>query len=179
MRMALLSLLLIASPLLAAPSPSTPVLETPLAGAPPTEAPQIQEWPVPWADTRPRDPDVDNHDHVWFVGQRGNYLGRFSPSTREFERIDLPPGTAPHNLIVHDGRIWFAGNGAAYIGRYDPLTGQIDRFPMPDPAAADPHTLVTDDRGNLWFTVQGGNFIGHVICLFKLPYADFFGFRRR
>ena len=168
MRTALLSLLLlIAPPLLAAEAqlPRAPAIETPLAGAPPTEVPQIQEWPVPWSGTRPRDPDVDNHDHVWFVGQRGNYLGRFSPSTRKFTRIDLPPGTAPHNLIVHNGRIWFAGNGAAYIGRYDPLTEQMDRFPMPDPAAADPHTLVTDDRGSLWFTVQGGNFVGRLDLL--------------
>jgi virginiamycin B lyase len=31
---------------------------------------------------------------------------------------------------------------------------------MPDPAARDPHTPVFDQKGMLWFTVQGGNFIG-------------------
>lgn len=31
---------------------------------------------------------------------------------------------------------------------------------MPDPAAADPHTLVFDSQGDLWFTVQDGNFVG-------------------
>jgi len=31
---------------------------------------------------------------------------------------------------------------------------------MPDPEARDPHTLVFNHEGNIWFTVQGGNFIG-------------------
>ena len=31
---------------------------------------------------------------------------------------------------------------------------------MPDPAARDPHTLVFDHNGDIWFTVQGGNFVG-------------------
>jgi virginiamycin B lyase len=35
-------------------------------------------------------------------------------------------------------------------------------YPMPDPAAGDPHTLVFDGRGNIWFTVQQGGFIGRL-----------------
>ena len=31
---------------------------------------------------------------------------------------------------------------------------------MPDPAARDPHTLVFNSAGDIWFTVQGGNFVG-------------------
>jgi virginiamycin B lyase len=33
---------------------------------------------------------------------------------------------------------------------------------MPDEAARDPHTLIFDRDGNIWFTVQGGNRIGHL-----------------
>src|SRR5690606_21395052 len=33
---------------------------------------------------------------------------------------------------------------------------------MPDTAARDPHTLVFDDRGSIWFTVQGGGFVGRL-----------------
>jgi virginiamycin B lyase len=46
---------------------------------------------------------------------------------------------------------------------------------MPDPAARDPHTPVFDQHGTLWFTVQGGNFVGRLspvtgnIKLVKLP----------
>jgi virginiamycin B lyase len=42
----------------------------------------------------------------------------------------------------------------------DPETGEIAKYPMPDPAAKDPHTLVFDGNGDIWFTVQGSNFIG-------------------
>jgi virginiamycin B lyase len=33
---------------------------------------------------------------------------------------------------------------------------------MPDPAASDPHTLVFDQNGDIWFTVQNGNFVGRL-----------------
>ena len=33
---------------------------------------------------------------------------------------------------------------------------------MPDEAARDPHTLLGDDRGNIWFTVQNGGFVGRL-----------------
>ena len=35
-------------------------------------------------------------------------------------------------------------------------------IPMPDPAARDPHTLVWAPDGNIWFTVQLGNMVGHL-----------------
>jgi virginiamycin B lyase len=122
---------------------------------------EIREWPVPWADSRPRDPYVDGQGRVWFVGQRGNYVAYLEPGSGEFKRFELDEGTLPHNLIVaRDGGVWYAGNGNGHIGRLDPATGQIRKYPMPDAAARDPHTLIADARGDIWFTVQGGNFIG-------------------
>lgn len=124
----------------------------------------IQEWPVPWEESRPRDPYVDSEGRVWFVGQRGNYLAMLDPGSGEFKQFPLDPGTGPHNLIVSDsGTVWYAGNRAAHIGRLDPANGEIDKIPMPDPKARDPHTLVFDHSGNIWFTVQGGNFIGRLV----------------
>ena len=121
----------------------------------------IKEWPVPWADTRPRDPYVDAEHRVWFVGQTGDYAAYLLPSTGAFKRYDLEPGTGPHNLIVDSrGAVWYAGNRAAHIGRLDPATGRITKYPMPDPAAGDPHTLIADSHGDIWFTGQIGNFVG-------------------
>ncbi|MEJ2231667.1 MAG: hypothetical protein P8X46_10870, partial [Nitrospirales bacterium] len=34
----------------------------------------ITEWKVPWDQTRPRDPYVDQQHRVWFVGQGGDYI---------------------------------------------------------------------------------------------------------
>ena len=102
----------------------------------------------------------------WCGGQRVNYGARLKPDSGEFERYALDPGTGPHNLIVDgdgaDAIVWYAGNLMSHIGRLDPRTGAIKKFPMPDERARDPHTLVFDADGNIWFTVQGGNFVGYL-----------------
>src|SRR5919112_1933234 len=58
--------------------------------------------------------------------------------------------------------VWYAGNGNGHIGRLDPKTGKITRYAMPDPEARDPHTLVLDQKGDIWFTVQNSNFVGRL-----------------
>lgn len=139
----------------------------------------IREWDVPWEDTRPRDPYVAGDGDVWFVGQRGHYIGMLDPATGDFERYDLTLGTGPHNLIVDDeGTIWYAGNLARHIGVLDPESGEITRIEMPDEDAHDPHTMIFDSRGDIWFTVQRGNFVGRLsrpdreVTLKPVPTAD-------
>ena len=124
---------------------------------------EIQEWVVPYQG-RPRDPFVAGDDAVWFVGQSGHYLGRFTPSTASFYKYDLGEQAGPHNLIVSSkGIVWYAGNLKGYIGRFDPATQQLRKIPMPDEKATDPHTLVFDhDERHIWFTVQWGNFVGRM-----------------
>jgi virginiamycin B lyase len=122
---------------------------------------QIDEWEVPWEQSRPRDPYVGPDGRVWFVGQRSHYAAFLDPATGEFERYDLDDGTGPHNLIVDEGgTVWYAGNLVRHIGKLDPETGAIEKFMMPDERARDPHTLVFDGQGDMWFTIQGGNFVG-------------------
>ncbi len=138
----------------------------------------IQEWEVPYKG-RPRDPFAAGADEIWFVGQTGNYLARFTPSTGKFFRRVLSDAAGPHNLIVDStGIVWYAGNRKGYIGRYDPDSDRIEKIPMPNPAARDPHTLVFDkDQRHIWFTVQGGNFVGRLtvagraVALISVPTA--------
>jgi virginiamycin B lyase len=147
------------------------------AAAPPGGAPvEIREWPVPWKDTRPRDPAVDRQGRVWFVGQTGDYIGWLDPAAGTFGRFELEPGTGPHNVIVGpDGGIWFAANRKGYIGRLDPKSGKIVKHPMPESEAGDPHTLVTAPDGHIWFTVQSGGYVGRLepksgaVRLVKVP----------
>lgn len=123
--------------------------------------PEIREWTVPYAESRPRDPYVGPDGRVWFVGQRSHYAANLDPETGEFTRIDMDDGTGPHNLIVaDDGTVYYAGNRAAHIGVIHPETGEIDKIMMPDARAEDPHTMIWDRNGDIWFTVQGGNLIG-------------------
>jgi virginiamycin B lyase len=132
----------------------------PLASA---QTVDLQEWKVPWPDTRPRDPYVDAKGRVWFVGQNGNYIAYLEPGSGEFKRFTIEEGTHPHNLIVDaQGTVWYAGNRNARIGRLDPETGAIKTFMMPDSTIRDPHTLVLDRKGNIWFTAQSSNAIGRL-----------------
>jgi virginiamycin B lyase len=124
---------------------------------------EITEWPVPWPDTRPRDPYVAPDGAVWLVGQRADYLARFDPAAETFRRFDLDAGAGPHTVIVDaTGAPWYAGNRAAHVGRVDPASGAITRHAMPDPGARDPHTMTFGADGAIWFTVQGGNFVGRL-----------------
>ncbi|MCZ6646839.1 MAG: lyase [SAR324 cluster bacterium] len=124
---------------------------------------KIEEWEVPYGG-RARDPFAVSEDEIWFVGQSGNYLARFTPSTGTFFKRDLPDSPGPHNLIVDsDGIVWYAGNRKGYIGRYNPASGKIETIEMPDSGARDPHTLVFDEgERHIWFTVRGGNFVGRL-----------------
>lgn len=123
----------------------------------------MNEWTVPWPDTRPRDPALAPDGTVWFVGQAGHYVARFDPDSAGFRRIDLPDGTGPHNVIVdEDGTLWIAGNLKGWIGHLDPDNGELTKIDMPVKDARDPHTLVFNDQGQIWFTVQWGNFIGRL-----------------
>lgn len=122
----------------------------------------LTEWDVPWgAATRPRDPSVDPQGRVWFVGQEGNYVARFDPKTKKFERFEIDPGTNPHTVNVDPtGDAWYAGNRNGMIGRIDGKTGKITRYPMPEAAAKDPHTITFTPKGDLWFTLQNSNMVG-------------------
>lgn len=123
---------------------------------------QLQEWEVPWQESRPRDPYVAPDGNIWFVGQRSHYVAEFDPETEEFRKIDLEDGTGPHTVIVDDeGNPWYAGNRANHIGKVNPETGEIKKFMMPDDMSArDPHTMVFNSEGNIWFTSQGANSVG-------------------
>ena len=129
----------------------------------PVSSPRIQEWQVPWAGTRPRDPFVAPDGRVWFSGQLGNYLAVFDPDTDTFARIELESGTYPNGVAVDGaGRVWYAGNRNARLGRLDPASGEIATFPIRNPAVRDPYTLTLDGGGKLWFTAPESNRVGRL-----------------
>jgi virginiamycin B lyase len=55
------------------------------------------------------------------------------------------------------------GQEGNYVARLEPKSGAITRYPMPDPDAKDPHTIAFDAQGNLWFTLQNSNMVGHLV----------------
>jgi virginiamycin B lyase len=122
----------------------------------------VDEWDVPFDESRSRDPYVAPDGTIFFAGQRDHYIGYFNPETEEFGYHELEDGTGPHTVVVADnGTVWYAGNRARHIGKMDPESGKITKYEMEDEHAADPHTFAFDNDGNIWFTAQGGNGVGH------------------
>ena len=116
----------------------------------------IKEWQVPTPGSRPHDPLATRDGALWYTGQMNNVLGRLDPKTGRFKEYPLKtPHSGPHGLVEDkDGNIWYTGNTGALVGKLDPKTGAVTEYKMPDPEAKDPHTLIFDQSGILWFTVQ-------------------------
>jgi virginiamycin B lyase len=127
----------------------------------------VKEFKVPWPQTTPRDPFADQHGHVWFVGQMGNYVAELDPAVGEFKRYQIDAGTYPHDLVVdrQDG-VWFTGNRNGRIVHLDPATGKLKTYLIPDSSVHDPHTMTFDAKGDVWFTAQYAGVVG------KLTVAD-------
>ena len=152
--------ILAALALIAFAAPAAPLIAQGPSSQPGAQQP-IDQWPVPWQRTRPRDPYVDAQGKVWFVGQVGDYVAVLDPTSGQFRRYDLEHGAGPHTVsIAPDGAIWYTGNTASHIGRLDPATGRVTKYPMPDSTVHDPHTVAWDRHGDMWFTAQSGNVIG-------------------
>ena len=123
---------------------------------------KVEEWKVPWENTRPRDPYVENENSVWFAGQRGHYLGHLDVATGEMTKVDLTDEAGPHNLILSkSGDVWYSGNLKGYVGRYDRKTGDIEKIETP--GVKDPHTLIFDEgEQHIYFTAQFSNYVGRL-----------------
>ncbi|MGM0526046.1 MAG: virginiamycin B lyase family protein [Pseudomonadota bacterium] len=138
---------------------------------------EIQEWDVPWEDSRPRDPWV-HEGTVWFVGQAGNYVATLDPDSGDFERYEIPDGAHPHTVIVDNRGAWYAGNLDDHIGLVDPESGDVKQYALPGGGPKDSHTMDFTSGGDIWFTVQGGNQLGFLdtdseqIMLWEVPTED-------
>jgi len=129
-----------------------------------TRSVPITEWTVPWKQSRPQDPFVDAAYRVWFVSGPRDYVALLDPFSGKFSRFPVQPGSAPHSVLVTDDRVWYAASGAGHIGQLDLAQGVVLQYPMPEPSARDPHSLAFGTGGNLWFTVQHGNFAGRLLA---------------
>src|SRR5437762_1477527 len=93
------------------------------------------------------------------VDAKCNSCHPLAAKTGEVKEYPLKtPHSGPHGLVEDkNGNVWYTGNTGALVGKVDPKTGAVTEFTMPDPEAKDPHTLVFDRQGILWFTLQNSN----------------------
>jgi hypothetical protein len=88
----------------------------------------------------PKDGTVWRANYPGIFGQEplpdlsGNYIDKFDPKTRTYERCPIPlPGYGPRGIdATTDGRLWF-GTGSGHLGRFDPETEQFKYWETPGP----------------------------------------------
>jgi virginiamycin B lyase len=155
------------------PPPGPPPPPTCAAATQPD--PRYREWCVArGAQVHPHDvwPAVDAT--VWYTGQFDATMGRLNPATGAFRTIALPPGAAPHGVIVGpDGAAWITDQGLNAIVRVDNATDVVTVFPIPV-ASSQPNTATFDLNGDLWFTGASGYYgkldrPGNVVTVWPAP----------
>ena len=138
------------------------ILATSAAAAenpPAAKGPIVKEWKVEWGG-RPRDPFVGPDGKVWFVGQAGNYVAHFDPATEKFRRYEIEADTFPHSPS-RSGRLRLVRRQPQRPHRQTrPEDRRRQNFPTGE--ARDPHTMVFDGRGHIWFTAQQANRVGRL-----------------
>ena len=79
-------------------------------------------------------------------------------------------GSVCSELLLDEGHevVDAAGADAFDVGlHHHRVQRDIDprarRFPMPDSSVKDPHTMMFAPDGDLWFTVQFGNYVGRLV----------------
>ncbi len=122
---------------------------------------RITEWVAPTLGSRPHDPLAAADGSIWWSGMFSNRLGRVDPRTGAIREFPIAvAGSSPHALVEDAaGHIFFTAINRNYIGRLDPKTGSVIEYPTAkaDPAARSPHTLIYDQKGTIWFTMQSGH----------------------
>ena len=125
---------------------------------------------IPTPNAMPHTAAPDGRGNVWFAEFGGRRIGVVNVTTGEMEEFDITHHSLPraHGLTVDPfGNVWFTEQGAGTIGRFDPRTKTMSHYRIPPlknpvtlPAGtqapsdrnASPHTLISDARGDIWFT---------------------------
>jgi virginiamycin B lyase len=119
----------------------------------------VSQRPVPWADTRPRDPAAgDPHTlvaapdgDIWFTVQSGSFVGRLAPKTGKVRLVKVPvPGSRPYGIVIdRTGRPWFNEFGRNALGTVDPQTLKLAEYELPQGTRGRRIALAND--GAVWY----------------------------
>jgi len=116
---------------------------------PPDEA--VKEYVPPFRG--PRRHEVGPHGMVWVPGFADGVIGKFNPTTEEWDVIDLPDAMnqIPYGLSVNQktGEVWICGTMNDSVIRLDPKTKELTEFRMPSRVTYTREVEFGDD-GSVW-----------------------------
>jgi virginiamycin B lyase len=121
---------------------------------------EISEEVLPNPGSGPRAIATAADGTLWFSEEAGDRVGHFFPVAGLLRERQLSPGARPTGIAARgDGTVWLAESG---LGGFAMLTWEGgSEFGIPFPKAV-PDDAVAGPEGNVWFTEEGGPWLGRV-----------------
>lgn len=95
---------------------------------------------------------------VLYFTSNDPFLGRITTSGQFLDPIPMPDSAAlAGSLAIHGSDVWITDFNNDVLWRYDGLAGTFTRFPV-----SEPHDVVVDAAGIVWFTAPNDNAIGRL-----------------
>lgn len=121
---------------------------------------EISEEVLPNPGSGPRAIVTAADGTLWFSEEGGDRIAHFFPAVGLLRERQLAPGARPTGIAARgDGTIWLAEPGRGGFAVATWATGSEFEIPFPD---AEPNDVVTGPEGNVWFTEEGGPWLGRV-----------------
>jgi virginiamycin B lyase len=116
----------------------------------------------------PQHLQFDQHGQLWFTLNHSSQIARMDPATGAIRTWDVLPvegERAPHPYslaVTPEGIVWFgAALYGGVVGSLDPTSGTVTVHHLGKPTAQIT-SMVSDKRGNVWFTELQFNRLGHI-----------------
>ncbi|HEY7339884.1 MAG TPA: SMP-30/gluconolactonase/LRE family protein [Ktedonobacterales bacterium] len=116
----------------------------------------------------PQHLQFDQHGQLWFTLNHSSQIARLNPATGAVRTWDVLPvegECAPHPYslaVTPEGIVWFgAALYGGVVGSLDPTSGAVTVHQLGKPTAQ-VTSMVSDKRGNVWFTELQFNRLGHI-----------------
>ncbi|HEX5159769.1 MAG TPA: hypothetical protein VFW17_21345 [Ktedonobacterales bacterium] len=116
----------------------------------------------------PQHLQFDQHGQLWFTLNHSSQIARLDPATgaiRTWNVLPVEGERAPHPYslaVTPEGIVWFgAALYGGVVGRLDPTSGAVTVHRLGKPTAQIT-SMVSDRRGNVWFTELQFNRLGHI-----------------
>lgn len=118
----------------------------------------------------PQHLQFDQHGQLWFTLNHSSQIARLDPTTSTVRTWDTLPvevegERAPHPYsiaVTTEGIVWFgAALYGGVVGSLDPKSGAVTVHQLGKPTAQ-VTSMVSDKRGDVWFTELQFNRLGHI-----------------
>ena len=139
-------------------------LGSPRIGSVQPDSMKVTEHVLPNAHTGVRNLTITPDDILWYTDSARGYLGRFDPSTQQFQEWPSPSGpeSRPGAITNVDGMLWYAETGTEpnILVCFDPATQKFQSWRFK--AGGGIGHIYAQSDGTLWLTRPEANGIAEL-----------------